>query len=67
MGRGRMTHDWNMFALLICCVANPWLDKKHALTPDMVHPYLEKKAKKAKPFNRADWLAFKAKIKGTAR
>lgn len=64
MGRGRMTHDWNMFAPLICYVANPWLDKKYALSIEKVHPFLEKQSQKVKPFNRADWLAFKAKIKG---
>jgi hypothetical protein len=59
-----MTHDWNMFAPLICYTANPWLDRKHALSPEKVHPFLETKPKPVKPFNRADWLAFKAKIKG---
>jgi hypothetical protein len=53
-----------MFATLICYTANPWLDKKHRLTPEKVHPYRVAKAKKAKPFSRADWLDLKAEIKG---
>jgi len=62
MGRGRMCHDWNMFAPLICCTANPWLDKKNVLTLEKVHPYFEKKA--VKPFKRSDWMKFKAAITG---
>jgi len=55
-----MCHDWNMFAPLICYVANPWLDKKHVLTLEKVHPFLDKKP--AKPFNQTDWMKFKAAI-----
>ena len=62
MGRGRMTHDWNMFAPLICYTANPWLDKKQRLTIDKVHPFIEKKVK---PFKRSDWMKFKAAIGGS--
>jgi len=61
---GRVSHHWDLFAPLICYVANPWLDKKHVLSVDDIHPFLEKKAKKAKKFSRADWLEFKEKIKG---
>ena len=64
MCKGRMSHDWNMFAPLICYTANPWLDKKHALTPEKIHPFLEKTAKKVKPHSRADWAKFKAALKG---
>jgi hypothetical protein len=59
-----MSHHWDMFATLICYTANPWLDKKHRLTPEKVHPCREAKAKKAKPFSRADWLDLKTAIKG---
>ena len=61
---GRVSHHWDLFAPLICYTANPWLNKRHLLTVEAIHPFLEKKAKKTKKFNRADWLEFKAKIKG---
>jgi len=64
MGRGKMSHDWNLFSPLICYVANPWLEKKHRLTPEKVNPFWEKTAKKAKPFRRSDWRAFGAAIRG---
>jgi len=34
------------------------------LTPEKIHPFLEKTAKKAKPHNRADWQKFKAAFTG---
>jgi hypothetical protein len=64
MKKGRVSHCWDLLAPLICYVVNPHVSRKHALTPDKVHPFLEKKVK---PFNRADWLAFKGKIKGKRR
>jgi hypothetical protein len=59
-----MHHHWDLFAPLLCYVANPWLDKRHSLTIDKVHPFLETKATKAKAFNRDDWKAFGAEIRG---
>jgi hypothetical protein len=57
-----MSHHWDLFAPLICCVVNANVkDKKHMLTVEQIHPFREKKVK---PFNRTDWLVFRAKIKG---
>jgi hypothetical protein len=63
MVRGRVSHEWDMFAPLICCVANPHIEKeKDKLTPDKIHPYREAKPKAVKPYNRDDWLVFKAAV-----
>ena len=64
MALGRMSHDWDLFAQLICFVFNPHVLPKYRLTVEQIHPYRDKKAKKVKPFNRADWLSLKARIKG---
>ena len=62
MAIGRMSHHWDLFAPLLCCVVNPHIEKKtDKWNPDKIHPYREIKVK---PFNRADWLDFKAKITG---
>jgi len=63
MARGRMTHDWDLFSLLICFVHNTHVMKeKFLITPDKVHPFLEAKAKPVKSFKRSDWLGLKALI-----
>jgi len=66
MAVGRMSHDWDLFADLICYTVNVHLTKanaKYALHPDKIHPYREKKAKATKPFSRSDWMKFKAAFK----
>jgi len=60
MATGRMHHNWDLFAPLICYVANPWLEERHRLTPEKVHPFLEKKEVKS---SRSDWMELKALIK----
>ncbi len=59
-----MSHHWDLLAPLICYVANPWLDKKHRLMPEKIHPFREKEKAKPKPFDRENWQLLKARLKG---
>jgi hypothetical protein len=43
-----MSHHWDLFAPLICFVANPNLSKNHRLRIDKIHPF-KKKFKEKKP------------------
>jgi hypothetical protein len=62
MAIGKMSHDWDLFAPLICCVANPNLPKRKRLTVKDIHPFYEQN-KIVKPFCRDDWISLKQKLK----
>jgi hypothetical protein len=61
MATGKMSHDWDMFAPLICYVANPNLSKHSRLKIKDIHPFYEEK-KTVKKFDRNDWMLLKSKI-----
>jgi hypothetical protein len=59
MVKGKKSHDWDLFASLICVTANIWLPKDKTLTVDKIHPFgNEKKYKpKTRPFNYSIWTS----------
>jgi hypothetical protein len=59
MVKGKKSHDWDLFASLICVTANIWMPKGKTLTIDKVHPFgQEKKYKpKTQPFDQTIWDA----------
>jgi len=59
---GRVSHHWDLFVPLICYTANPWLDKRHRLTPKKVHPFWKEKPKSG-ICSRKDWNDLKAALK----
>jgi hypothetical protein len=61
MADGKMSHDWDMFAPLICYVANPNLTKGSRLRIKDIHPYYKEK-KVVKKFDPNDWKSLKEKI-----
>jgi hypothetical protein len=63
MAEGKISHHWDMFAPLICYVANPNLKKRNRLKVEKIHPFFEKRKRAAKPFNRGNWLLLKERIK----
>jgi hypothetical protein len=60
MAVGRMSHDWDLFAPLMCFVANPHLPKGKAMTIGMLHPFRE--AQKRLSFNKKNWAILKQKM-----
>jgi hypothetical protein len=62
MATGKMSHNWDWAAPLICWTANVNLPKKHRLKMQDVHPYYRKPPKK--PFHRNAWLQLKALMPG---
>jgi hypothetical protein len=62
MAEGKMSHDWDMFAPLICYVANPNLHKRSRLRLKDIHPYYQEEKKIEKKFDHEDWLLLKSKI-----
>jgi hypothetical protein len=44
MSDAKRSHDWDLFAPLLCYVANPNISSRHKkLTVDKIHPYRKKK------------------------
>jgi hypothetical protein len=52
MVRAKKSHDWDLFAPLICYVANQWSSKDHQLQIADIHPY---RKETVKPFTAAGW------------
>lgn len=66
MAEASMSHDWDLFATLICYTTNIWLPKGKKLTVKKVHPFLNR-AEKNKPFDRGNWNLLKEKIQERQR
>jgi hypothetical protein len=61
MANGKMSHNWDMFAPLICFVANPYMPKGKGLTVGMVHPFKDDPRKTLK-FCKKNWTILKSKM-----
>jgi hypothetical protein len=54
MAEGKKSHDWDLFAPLICYIANPWMPKRRKLELQDVHPFRQKKKMTEEQF--VSWL-----------
>jgi hypothetical protein len=57
MAIGKMSHDWDLFAPLMCFVANPYMKSGKGITVCMIHPF-KNDTRKLK-FNKKNWNALK--------
>jgi hypothetical protein len=60
MAEGKMSHDWDLFAPLICYVANTHSFRSRLRIKD-IHPFYQNK-KTDKKFDPSDWKLLKSKI-----
>jgi hypothetical protein len=61
MAIGKMSQQWDMFAPLICFVANPYMPKGKGLTVGAVHPF-KNDLPRILPFNKKNWGILKSQM-----
>jgi hypothetical protein len=60
MAHGRISHHWDLFAPLMCFVANPHMPKGKPITVRMLHPF--QKSQRNLSYNKDNWLILKGKM-----
>jgi hypothetical protein len=68
MANGKRSHDWDLFAPLMCFVANPHLPSGKGLTVGKIHPFKNNfQNTTVLEYNKENWNALQVMVKSNKR